>query len=120
VTAEGEFMRRCQKRATVAGRRLLRNNSGVLPDKRGIPVRFGVGSPGGSDLLGWAPVVITADMVGRTIAVFSAVETKAKGKATPEQLHFISVVRAAGGFAGVCKTDDEFDAIFSVDKLARW
>lgn len=85
--------------------KIFRNNSGVLRDKHGKYVRFGVGSPGGSDLLGWTHVEITASMVGKSIAIMTAIEVKSKtGRATKDQLHFISKLREAGGIAFVCRS----------------
>ena len=93
--------------------RLWRNNSGSLPDPRtGRHVQFGVGSPGGSDLIGYRKVTITPDMVGTEIAVFAAVEVKtAKGKATEQQKAFIEHIRKAGGLAGVARSVDEAKSI---------
>jgi hypothetical protein len=84
--------------------RLFRNNVGVLKDERGVPVRYGVCNPGGSDLLGWTTKTITPQMVGHKVAVFTAVEVKGpKGHATAEQLNFISRVKQAGGIATVAR-----------------
>lgn len=91
------------------GFRLWRNNSGKLPDPRtGRWVQFGVASPGGSDLIGYRTIEITPDMVGRKVAVFTAIEVKtATGRATPEQRRFIDHIRAAGGIAGIVRTTAE-------------
>jgi hypothetical protein len=93
--------------------RLWRNNSGSLPNpKTGTYVQFGVGSPGGSDLIGYRKVKITPDMVGTEIAVFAAVEVKtAKGRATEQQKAFIEHIRNAGGIAGVARSVDEAKSI---------
>lgn len=91
-----------------AGCTSFRNNCGVLKNDAGIPIKFGVGNPGGSDLIGITPVVITADMVGRTVGVFTAIEVKtAKGRVRPEQNNFISVVKGSGGIAGVCRSVED-------------
>lgn len=66
------------------GYRLFRNNSGALPDARGVPVRFGLGNDStplnkalkSSDLIGWHPRVVTQDMVGCVIAQFVSLEIK--------------------------------------------
>lgn len=63
---------------------LLRNNSGALPDTNGTPVRFGLGNISkahndkikSSDLIGFTKVIITQEMVGKTVAIFTAVECK--------------------------------------------
>lgn len=86
--------------------RLWRNNSGKLPDPRtGRWVQFGVASPGGSDLIGYRSVVITPDMVGQKVAVFTAIEIKTPtGRATPAQQHFIDHIRQAGGIAAIVRS----------------
>jgi hypothetical protein len=86
--------------------RLWRNNSGKLPDPRtGRWVQFGVASPGGSDLIGYRSIVITPDMVGQRLAVFTAIEVKTPtGRATPAQRHFIDHIRKAGGIAGIVRS----------------
>ena len=91
-----------------AGAVMHRNNSGAYQDKAGRLIRYGVGSPGGSDLIGWTPVTVTADMVGQTLAVFTACEVKTPtGKPTPHQLNFIAQVLRAGGFAGIARSSSD-------------
>lgn len=88
--------------------RLFRNQCGALEDKRGRWVQFGVGSPGGSDLLGWHTVTVTSEMVGQRIAIFTAIECKApRGRLTTEQAAFIAAVRAAGGIAGEVRSVEQ-------------
>ncbi len=73
---------------------------------------FGVGSPGGSDLIGYRRVTVTAEMVGQEIPVFAAIEVKtARGRATKEQERFIEHIRNAGGIAGVARSVDEAKSI---------
>lgn len=89
--------------------RLWRNNSGSLPDPRtGRYVQFGVGSPGGSDLIGYRRVTVTPEMVGQHLAVFAAVEVKTpKGRVKAEQQQFVDHIRSAGGIAGIARSVDE-------------
>ncbi len=91
------------------GVRLWRNNSGKLPDPHtGRWVQFGVASPGGSDLIGYRSITITPDMVGSTVAVFTAIEVKtATGRATPAQRHFIDHIRRAGGISAIVRSTQE-------------
>ena len=91
--------------------RIWRNNVGVAFNKSGTVVRYGVGGTGGSDLLGFVSVVVTPEMVGRNVAIFTAIECKDKGRATPDQLKFIEIVREAGGRAGVARSVEEARAI---------
>ena len=89
--------------------RLWRNNSGSLPDPRtGRYVQFGVGNPGGSDLIGYRRVTVTPEMVGQEIAVFAAVEVKTpRGRIKAEQQQFVDHIRSAGGIAGIARSVDE-------------
>jgi len=79
-----------------AGCIVWRNNTGVLPDRRGIPVRFGL-CVGSSDLIGIAPD-----------GVFVAIEAKsALGQPTTAQLRFIDAVRSHGGRAGIARSAED-------------
>lgn len=86
--------------------RMFRNNVGAF--KRGDRwINFGL-VKGSSDLVGWTPVEITQDMVGQTVAVFTAIECKAKkGRATPPQLFFIERVKLDGGYAGIARSVED-------------
>jgi len=71
------------------------------------PLRAGL-CVGSSDLIGWTSIRVTQEMVGRLLAVFTAIECKVPGKnATDEQQIFIDNVRKAGGFAGVAHNEKE-------------
>lgn len=96
-----------------AGAAIFRNNIGAYMDpKTGRPIKYGVCNPGGSDLIGWTPVVITPDMVGKTVAVFTAVEVKTEnGRPTEAQLNFIAQVLKAGGYAGIARSPADAVAI---------
>lgn len=95
-----------------AGAVAFRNNIGAYRDETGRLIRYGVCNPGGSDLIGWTPVTVTADMVGQRLAVFTAVECKGpRGRATDAQRNFIEQVQRAGGYAGIARTADEAVAI---------
>lgn len=93
--------------ASELGARLLRNNTGKLPDRNGRWVKFGLGV-GSSDLIGFKPVTVTADMVGRKVAIFTAVECKTRtGRVTAEQSAFIAMVQRFGGIAGIARTEQD-------------
>ena len=97
-------------RASELGLRLFRNNVGMLRDERGNRVRYGL-CVGSSDLIGWKPLTVTQADVGRTIAVFVAVEAKVGRNVTTEaQGHFLAVVRSAGGVALVARQESDIDA----------
>lgn len=88
-----------------------RNNTGVLQDERGVPVRFGLCNDSkqlnarykSSDLIGLRPVLITQEMVGKVIGQFVAREVKHGGwhyKATERekaQAAFLALVNSMGG-----------------------
>ena len=93
------------------GRRLFRNNVGfawqsnrtrkvpgvglMLLDPR--PIHFGL-HVGSHDLIGIQPVVITQEMVGRTIGQFVSVEVKVgRGKQTDEQRRWGEMIAVCGG-----------------------
>ena len=86
--------------------RLWRNNTGALKDATGRLVRYGL-CPGSSDLIGLRQVTITPDMVGQTLAVFTAIEVKDQGRLTEQQRAFITMVQQAGGMAGVARSVDD-------------
>jgi len=92
---------------------MFRNNIGAYQTPEGHRVTYGVGGPGGSDLIGITPVTVTADMVGQTLGVFTAIEVKShKGRATERQAAFIASIKRLGGFAGVAKSPaDALDII---------
>lgn len=95
-----------------AGARKLTDGSVHLVAARPIALGFSRtnGDPvsGTSDLIGWTPVLITQEMVGSTIGVFTAIETKKTkgGKTSEDQHNFIEQVHRAGGIAGVANSPE--------------
>jgi hypothetical protein len=85
--------------------RLFRNQCGSLPDPRtGRLVQFGL-ARGSADLIGWRTVVVTPEMVGQRIAVFTSLEIKTPtGRLAPAQRHWLQAVEQAGGIAGVARS----------------
>lgn len=66
-------------------------------------LQFGL-CPGSSDLVGLTEIVITPDMVGKRIAVFTAAEVKYGNDQLQEaQSNFINAVRDAGGIGIVAR-----------------
>jgi len=73
-------------------------------------VKYGIANPGGSDLIGWRPVVITPDMVGHKLAVFTALEVKtATGHVEAEQQAFIDSVNQSGGMGQIVRSIDDIE-----------
>lgn len=99
--------------AARAGLRLWRNNVGALKDERGVPIRYGLAndtaqlnkSIKSGDLIGARSVVVTPNMLGRTVAVFTSRECKPAGwsfsgtERETAQLRWIELVNGLGGDA---------------------
>lgn len=108
---------------------LWRNNCGGFYDENGRFVRYGLGSEAklaSSDWIGIRPVLITPDMVGQVLGVFTAVEMKQEGwhyhpndKHESEQKHFIDIVNANGGMAGFANSINDFYRIIRYVKPGR-
>lgn len=72
---------------------------------------------GSSDLIGWRKITITPDMIGKEVAIFTAIEVKhGKTKVTEEQERFIKSVNDAGGFGKVVYELHEAFSGFSATK----
>lgn len=95
----------------VPGLVIFRNNVGtathVNPGTgREQRVAYGVGGPGGSDLIGC--------LRGRFIALEIKTE---KGRVSAEQHGFLECVRANGGFAAIVRSVD--DAVAAIERARR-
>ena len=105
--------------ATRLGARLWRVNVGLawIGDKISQtensitlknPRPFRAGVKGISDSVGFVPVEITPEMVGRKLPVFLAIESKSgSGRLSTEQRAYIQMVRSFGGRAGVSRNDSD-------------
>lgn len=92
---EAELQDQIRVALAKAGHVFWRNNVGEA-QYRGRRVRYGVGGPGGSDLIG---------IVGGR---FCAIEIKTpKGKVSEEQERYLELVRKSGGIAGVVRSVEE-------------
>jgi hypothetical protein len=73
--------------------------------------RFHSGLVDGSlDLVGWYSIIITPDMVGSKVAVFTAIDSKHSNggdRKKENQLNFIYQVNDAGGIAGFASSEEE-------------
>ena len=120
--AEMDFMQRVRLTFGRGATRLFRCNAGMgwvgrtlHRDARSITLgdpRPFHGMPEGTpDLIGWHTITITPDMVGRRVALFVVIETKAgRRKASDGQARFVDVVQAAGGVGVVARTEAEIAA----------
>lgn len=100
VRSEGNILNDVLVALSADGGIWWRNNTGVLPDRSGRPIRFGL-CVGSSDIIG-----VAHD------GIFTAIECKtALGQPTDAQLRFIAAVRRAGGRAGIARSAAEALAI---------
>lgn len=80
----------------------LQDGAVLIRDPR--PLHAGL-CKGSSDIIGLRPVVVTPDMVGQTIAQFTAIEVKQPGSyPSKEQRHFLEFVQSKGGLAIVARS----------------
>jgi hypothetical protein len=113
VSGEADLYGELAIDATRLDHRMWRNNVGKAKyrDRYGkvFVVPYGIPGPGGSDMLGYTKRKITPEMVGQTIAVFTAAECKRKGKkAEDDQAKFLEAVRNAGGISGVVRSVEDY------------
>lgn len=84
-------------------------------------ISFGLGAKPGKgkgagfpDLIGWTEVEITPEMVGLNLAVFTGIEVKKENKKPSEiQQKRISLIRSAGGMAGVARSVEDAQEIIN-------
>lgn len=71
------------------------------------PLRAGL-CTGSSDLIGWQSITITEDMIGKKVAIFTAIEVKyGSTRTTEEQKRFIESVNNSGGVGKIVRSLDE-------------
>ncbi len=93
--------------------RKVGRSSVIIENARPMHAGLCVGS---SDLIGFKSTTITKEMVGRKIAVFTAVEVKTKtGRVTEEQKNFLKAVNDAGGIGIVAKSDES-----AIKGILKW
>ncbi len=128
---EKELINLVQYYFTERGNRIFRQNTGfgwvgnrffkppmetsvrVTPSdvivKNARPLHAGL-CKGSSDLIGWTRVLITPDMVGKHIAVFTGIECKTPGyKPTEDQIRFKDAINKAGGIGKVIYSIDDLE-----------
>ena len=90
--AERLVLSKCLMELSKQGARVFRNNTGILQDRNGTPVKFGL-------------CVGSSDIIGIYKGRFLAVECKATGKRVKpnsKQDKFLTIIRAHGGIAFEC------------------
>lgn len=117
--SETKLVRDIQQQLSCGPVRLFRNNVGRLQDKNGTWVAYGL-CPGSSDLIGWRSVVITREMVGQRVAVFTAIECKTPrglkdSMRNLNQVSFIFTVRDSGGIGAYATTVEQARQVLNLD-----
>lgn len=114
---ESEIQRDIRIRLSeIGGNLFLRYNVGTFLTMDGRPVKIGV--PGVSDLIGCVSRKITEEDVGKTVAVFTVIETKQEKDHTAaerkrKQGAFIARVRELGGMGGIARSVKDAEKIIS-------
>lgn len=128
---EADLMRALARAASEQGARLFRQQTGtawasnriertsitrkVTLHPGDIVLRqarpFHAGFEGLSDLGGFVPVIVTAEMIGQTLAVYTQVEVKAGTVASTAQAKWIDTVQRFGGRAGVARSVEDLRKI---------
>lgn len=110
--SESNIQARTRLAAVAKKWRLWRNNRGAARTDTGTFIRFGLANDSkalgdtlkSGDLIGWRPVVITPDMVGKVLAQFVSVEIKTVDGRTDRarleaQQRWADLVNNDGGYA---------------------
>ena len=133
---ESSVQQDIQLEATKQNHRLFRNNSGSFKDQTGRQVFFGLGNISkksndeykSSDLIGFMPVIIAKEMVGKKVAIFIAAEVKRsswKYMSTDREVaqkKFLDVVNLNGGLGIFVNSVDSYlkQSRDYISKLMSW
>lgn len=108
---------------------LWRNNVGAFKSPNGQWVRYGLANDSkamnkeikSSDTIGWTPVMITPEMVGHTLPVFTSIEIKEEGLCSTAKMNSDHVkaqqrwcdrISAAGGISGIVDSAEKAVELF--------
>ncbi|MEQ1890736.1 MAG: VRR-NUC domain-containing protein [Alphaproteobacteria bacterium] len=92
-----------------AGQLIERDAAGTVTLRNARPLHAGL-CVGSSDTIGWAMSVVTPEMVGHRIAIFLAVECKARGgRLSLDQSRFLSNVNKSGGIGMIHREGEKFE-----------
>lgn len=110
--SESEILNQVRLALQSVGCTTFRNNTGKLKTEDGRFVNFGL-CVGSSDAIGFYEHKVRPKDVGRTVAIFTAIETKGpNGRLTKDQTAFLKRIQSAGGIAGVARSPaDALEAI---------
>lgn len=101
------------------GRKITKTETATL-NPGDVLIRGGhmvsVGFKGLSDTLGGSPMTITAEDVGRTVCILTAIEVKAGADRLRDgQPEFLAAVKKMGGRAGVARSPEDAARIVTAD-----
>lgn len=111
------------------GATMWRNNTGACTDDSGRLIRYGLCNDSAqmnaqiksSDLVGIVPITVQPHHVGRTFAIFAAVECKRPGwhltpgdKRGQAQKRFIDIVQGNGGIGGFATGPEDLAGILMI------
>lgn len=122
MSDEKSIQESIQIQSSKLSHRLFINSSGAFQDSTGRLVRFGLGNISkksndeykSSDLIGFMPVIITKEMVGKKVAIFIAAEVKKsswKYMSTDREVaqkKFLDVVNINGGLGIFVNSVDSY------------
>jgi len=95
----------------------IHDGSVVIEHPRRLNAGLCVGS---SDLIGWTSVEVTPEMVGKKIAVFTAVEVKTPtGRLSQDQKQFLDNVQESGGLSLVARSPAQAEELIR-SQLDSW
>jgi hypothetical protein len=101
--------------ATPSNARLFRNQVGTYQLADGRTVSSGMGKST-SDLVGFVSIIVTPEMVGKPVAVFTVCEVKRPGFRRDErarnQQRFIDIVLSLGGRGMIATSVEEAASLF--------
>lgn len=97
-------------KAWVGDAMILKDGSVLIRNPRILHAGLHKGS---GDLIGWKSIVVTPDMVGELVAVFSSIEVKPPkgGRITADQINWRDKVLSAGGYAGIARSPEDAKSI---------
>lgn len=127
--SEQSAIKKILLKATRLGHRIFRNNTakgwagksykftrhqvinvepGDVIVKKGYPIEAGL-VKGSSDLIGWTNVIVTDQMVGSALPVFTAIEVKyGSTRTTKDQMIFIDNIKNMNGIAGIVYNEEDY------------
>jgi hypothetical protein len=95
---------------------LMRNRRGMVDLPGGGKMPFGLGGNGTGDFVGFTPVLITAEMIGRTLPIYTETEQKTKeGRVSEQQAARIEHLHDVNAICGVARQAGDF-----AELVRRW